>query len=412
MARAIRILLLVASTVVATYTVVHFWRGLALQIAADFYVVYCNVHAAGRDDVPNIYSADAQSFIGEEFFARALDSGSQLFHENASLRRVLDSSSSPFLYASFAWISRDYVKALCQYRILIIVTYFVGIVLLGRYCRLPPWLTIFLFAVLVYFFFPFHADFLVANVNAIQLCLLALALTAGERRPEIAGAILAMTFAAKPNVVLVVAILMISRVIARDFRRLGREIIGGAVGGTIAFVVASFWFETPRVWLFWLNAVSGFSDTLRGVEVNNVTPALPLFQQHGTWISYVIAAVLMAIACVPLARGAKRDDLLLISLGLLIYFMSATLVWLHYLVLCLIPAYALLRTRVTAVVAFVALLLMADVPYSIYFGPSTPQLRANLTLVALVLLYGGCIAMLWRERGSRVPASDSPRGLQ
>jgi hypothetical protein len=393
MPRAVRILLLVVSIAAAAYVVARMGRGLAKVSAVDFYLVWVNVQVAGRDDIPNIYAGDAQSSIGEEFFARSLDSGSRVFRETATYRRRLDSRGSPFLYASFAWVSHDFETALLQFRILILAACLAGIVLLGRHCGLPLWFSIAFFAATVYFYLPFIADLIVANVNAIQLFLLALALTLGERRPAIAGAILAMMLAQKPNVVMVVALLMIARVLSRDFQRLGREVLGGAIGGIVAFVVGSWWFETPRIWLLWLGSAGDLYETLLGVEFNNVTPALPLFQQYGTWLSYGIAAVLLVIACLPLWKGAKRDDLLLISLGLLIYFMSATLVWLHYLVLCFLPAFALFRSRVTAVVAFVALLLMADVPFSIFFGPSTPQLRAKLIFAALAMLYIACVTL-------------------
>ena len=407
MTRVLRTLLLLASIAVAVWVVARMWRGLAEVNAVDFYLVWVNVQVAGRDDIPNIYADDAQSTIGEEFFARSLDSGSRVFHETATNRRRLDSRGSPFLYASFAWVSGDFETALKQFRALIIAACFAGILLLGRYCGLPLWFSIAFFAANVYAFLPFIADFVVANVNAIQLFGLALALTVGVKRPALAGAILALMLAQKPNVVLVVAVLMLSRVLTRDFRRLGRETVGGAIGGVIAFAIGSWWFETPRIWLLWVSSAGDLYETLLGVEYNNVTPALPLFQQHGTWISYVIAAVLIAVACIPLLRGARRDDLLLVSLGLLIYFLSATLVWLHYLVLCFIPAFALFRSRVTAAVAAIALLLMADVPYTLFWGASTPQLRAKLIFVALAMLYAACVAVLWRGRGSRVPAAGA-----
>jgi hypothetical protein len=408
MPRALRILLLVASIAAAAYVAARLWRGLSRVSAVDFYLVWVNVHVAGRDDIPNIYSEDAQGSIGEEFFARSLDSGSRVFHETATNRRRLDSRGSPFLYASFAWVSRDFETALLQFRVLILFACLGGMILLGRHCGFPLWFSFACFAACVSYFLPFIADFVVANVNAIQLFLLALALMLGERRPMLAGAILAMMLAQKPNVVLVVAVLMLARVLTRDFQRLGREILGGAIGGVLAFAIGSWWFETPRIWLLWLGSAGDLYETLLSVEFNNVTPALPLFQQHGTWLSYVIAAVLLVIACIPLLRrDAKRDDLLLVSLGLLVYFLSATLVWLHYLVLCFIPAFALFRARVTAAIAFVALLLMADVPYATGFGPSTPEFRAKLIFVALVLLYAACVAMLWRGREGRVPATGA-----
>ena len=407
MPRALRILLLIASIAVAAFVVARMWRGLSRVSAVDFYLVWVNVQVAGRDDIPNIYAAEAQGSIGEEFYARSLDSGSRVFHETATMRRRLDSRGSPFLYASFAWVSSDFETALLQFRVLILAACLAGYLLLGRLCGFPPWFAIAMFAATVYYSLPFIADLVVANVNAIQLFLLALALTVGERRPAIAGAILAMMLAQKPNVVLVVVVLMLARVLTRDFARLGRELLGGAIGGVFAFAIGSWWFETPRIWLLWLGSAGDLYGTLLGVESNNVTPALTLFQQHGTWLSYAIAAVLLVIACIPLLRGARRDDLLLVSLGLLIYFMSATLVWLHYLVLCFIPAFALFRARVTAVIAFLALLLMADVPYSMVFGPSTPELRAKLIFPALVMLFASCVWMLWRGRESRVPAGGA-----
>lgn len=397
--------MLAVSIVFAAWVVARMWRSFSSDMAVDFYLVWVNVQVAGRADIPNIYASDAQSTIGEEFFARSLDSNSRIFHETATNRRRLDSRGSPFLYASFAWVSHDFETALKQFRILVIVACLAGLILLGRYCGFPLWFSIALFAGNVYFFLPFIADFIVANVNAIQLFLLALALTLNQRHPRIAGALLAMMLAQKPNVVLVVAVLMLARVLARDFVRLKQEILGGAIGGAIAFVIGWWWFETPRVWLLWLHSAGNLYETLLGVETNNVTPALSLFQQHGTWISYAIAGVLIVIAFVPLLRGAKRDDLLLISLGLLIYFMSATLVWLHYLVLCFIPAYALFRNRITAAIGLIALLLMADVPYATLYGATTPEFRAKLILVAFVLLYACCVALLWRGRESRVPAS-------
>ena len=398
MRRPFRILLLLLSIAAAAYAVACIWRDIAGTAAIDYYLVYVNANVAGRDDIPNIYSADAQSSIGEEFFARSLDSGSRVFHETATYRRRLDSRGSPFLYASFAWLSADFERALQQYQALVLAAFLGAILLLGRWRRMPLWLSILVFALLVHFFLPFRADFGVGNVNAIQLFLLALALTVGERHPVIAGAILGLLLAQKPNVILVVAVLMLSRILTRDFKRLGRELLGGAIGGVVAFAIGSLWFGTPRIWLLWLESAGNLYETLLSVEFNNVTPALPLFEHYGTWLSYVIAAALIAIVGIALMRGAKRDDLLLISLGLLIYFMSATLVWLHYLVLCIIPAFALFRTRVTAVIGGIALLLMADVPYQMLFGPTNPRMRQPLIVIAMAMLFVGCVVELWRGR--------------
>ncbi len=404
MPRALRILLLAVSIAAATYAAARIWRDLSQFAAVDFYLVWINNQVAGRDDVPNIYAGDAQSSIGEEFFARSLDSGSRIFHDTATNRRRLDSRGSPFLYASFAWITAsDFETSLLRYRVLILAALLAGILLLGRRCRTPLWISCLVFAATVQYFLPFRADFIVANVNAIQLFLLALALTLSQRYPAIAGAIVAMMLAQKPNIVLVVVVLMLARILTRDFRRLQRELLGGAIGGALACAIGALWFETPRIWFLWLGSAGDLYETLLGVDFNNVTPALALFERYGTGLSYAIAAALIVIALLPLARGREADDVLLISLGLLIYFMSATLVWLHYLVLCLLPAFALFRARGTAVVAGIALLLMADVPYAMLFGETTPRMRQPLIVSALTLLFAACVVKSWRGR-DRAPA--------
>jgi hypothetical protein len=78
--------------------------------------------------------------------------------------------------------------------------------------------------------------------------------------------------------------------------------------------------------------------------------------------------------------------------------MSATLVWLHYVVLCVMPAFALFRARVTAVMAGIALLLMSDVPYEMLFGATNPRMRQPWVVIGFVLLFAGCIWQLWRGR--------------
>ena len=58
----------------------------------------------------------------------------------------------------------------------------------------------------------------------------------------------------------------------------------------------------------------------------------------------------------------------------------------------------------------IALLLMADVPYEMTFGASSPQLRAKLIFIAMLMLYGACVWMLWRGRGRVPTSSDADSG--
>lgn len=214
-------------------------------------------------------------------------------------------------------------------------------------------------------------------------------------RSLLSGAILGLMLAAKPTIVTVVALLFLVRVVTRDFRRLRWESIGGAAGMTTAVIIGALFFHRTTIWRQWLQSAAGVWQTLYLREWNNVTPIFPLVQKYGTWTSDVAAALLMAIVCIVVWRSKCRNDVLLISAGILIYLMSATLVWLHYLVLAILPAIALMRRWTTAPIAIVALAMMA---------PAPPPLRATQIGIALLLLYSGVVWTLWRER-ERAPAT-------
>lgn len=396
--KVLRTFALVVAVAAVGWALADLWRTLSRTAAVDFYLVYVNGQVAGRADMPNVYTPEAQITLGEEFYQRAVRSGLPLFLADATARRTLDSRGSPFLYASMAWLSNRYDTALLQYRVLLLAAFCAAVVMFGLYCRLPLFATLFLLAGLIRFFLPFRADFIVGNVNSLQLFLLAVVLFIRERHPGSAGSILAMMLAAKPTLILVVAVLFGATFLAREYGRFLRETAGAAVGALMAVIIGSWFFGTPRAWLSWLSSAGGLWELLLSREFNNVAPALRLFQQYGGWISYAIAGLLLAIAAAALLRSKRRDDLLLISLGLLIYFLSAKLVWLHYLVLTIPAAFALMRNRWTAAVGIVTLILMADEPYAMLLGATTPDSRQPLLTVSMLVLYAGTVWMLSRRQ--------------
>ena len=124
----------------------------------------------------------------------------------------------------------------------------------------------------------------------------------------------------------------------------------------------------------------------------NVTPALALFHEHGAWPSYILAALLVVATCIAIRRGRSRDDLLIAATGILIYLMSATVVWLHYMVLVIPSAIALLRWRTSAIVAILGLLVIAEEPFEMLVGRPAASIEAWLITPALVALF---LCALW-----------------
>src|SRR5204862_6614857 len=85
----------------------------------------------------------------------------------------------------------------------------------------------------------------------------------------------------------------------------------------------------------------------------------------------------------PEARTTRRDAPLL-GLAILIYLISAPVVWLHYMVLALPLAIALLRCRWTAIASLLALAVIAEVPFE--WITRTPVYPHDATLIPPALL--------------------------
>src|ERR1700741_1891528 len=136
MSRALRIASPGAAALAVIYAIAVTWRQHERAAGLDFYIYFVNAQLAGRDDVPNIYDRDVQLRIGEEYYERAQRGTSELRKFDANRRRFLDSVSSPFLYTSLSWVSRDYDRALQQYPLLVFAAFILGYLLIARAVRL------------------------------------------------------------------------------------------------------------------------------------------------------------------------------------------------------------------------------------------------------------------------------------
>lgn len=398
--RSARIVLTALAAAAALYAIVTVWRQNERAAGLDFYIYFVAGQLAGRADVSDIYGAEVQERVGEEYFERAQRSGSELRKYDAQRRRRLDLVSSPFLFATLGWVSADYDRALTQYHALVLFCFIAGVLLLCRAVGVSWAGSLFLLAGLLLWYRGFEADLRVGNVNSIQLLVLAVAVSVPRLRWVLLGALLLF----KPNVMFVPLLFAVARLTRREHRLLLREMVEGVVGAAIAFVIASVSYGSPRVWVQWVSAANDFYHRLPTRMERNVTPALALFHEHGEWVSYALAGILVVIACTAIAHWKTNDTLLLAGLGVLIYLLSANVVWLHYLVLVLPIAIALLRGRGTAIVAIVALLLIAEEPFEMLTGRAAAPIEAWLITPALFALFVLGLGVRWRGgEGGREP---------
>lgn len=378
MPRLLRIVLTVLAALTALWAVTVVWRQNERAAGLDFYIYFVAGQLAGREDVANIYGAEVQERVGEEYFERAQRSGSELRKYDAGRRRRLDLVSSPFLFTTLRWVSRDYERALTQYHAFLLFCFAAGVLLSCRAVRLSWASALFLLAALLLVYRGFEADLRVGNVNSIQLLGIAVAVSFVRVRWVVFGLLIAF----KPNLLFVPLLFLI----AQRERRLA-SLMQGAIGGLVAFVAAGISFGTPRVWLQWVSAANAFYHRLPTRAERNVTPALALFHQYGEWISYALAAVLLAIVVAVLLRTKSDDAPLLAGLGIIIYLLTANVVWLHYMVLVVPLAIALMRWRSTAIVAAAALLLIAGEPFEWVAKQAAFPVEAWLITPALLALF-------------------------
>ena len=367
-----RIVLTALAALAALYAVAHVWRENERAAGLDFYIYFVAGQLAGRADVDDIYSAEVQERVGEEYFERARQSGSELRKYDAGRRRRLDLVSSPFLYTTLRWVSRDYDRALAQYHAFVMLCFIGGVLILCRAASVPWWAALFLVAGLLLWYRGFEADLRVGNVNSIQLLAIALAV----RFARVRWLILALLIAFKPNLLFVPLLFLIAE------RKM--NVVQTAIGSAIAFVAASISYGTPRVWLQWVSAANAFYHRLPARMERNVTPALELFHRYGEWLSYVLAIALLAVVIV---RRRRDDAPLLAGLGILVYLLSANVVWLHYMVLVIPIAIALLRWRSTAIVAIAALLLIAQEPFELLARRAAFDVEVWLIAPAMAALF-------------------------
>lgn len=374
----------------AIWAIVVTWRQNERAAGLDFYMYFVNAHLAARTDIDNIYSDETQERAGEEYYERGQRSDFDIWRYDSHRRRRLDTVSSPFLYTSLSWVSRDYRVALHQYHALVIAAFVAGVLMIGRASRVSWASTLFLLTALLLWYRGFEGDLRVGNVNSLQLCAIGAMLVTP---PLVAGAIAGMLIAFKPNLILIPMLIAISRVATRDRKRLRLELLGGGAGVLIAIVAASVRYRSPGVWLQWLPRASEFYQRLPSRAIGNITPALPLYVHYGQWLSHLLFGVLIIIACVVIWRWRAHHDPLIAGMAVLIYVMSALVVWPHYLVLLLVVAIPLLRWRATAVVSLLALLLVAQEPLLHIAGIAPPPDWRFITPALLMLFVAGLWAL-------------------
>ena len=356
------------------------WRMGNLAAGIDFYQFWAGAQLAR--ETPNLYAPETRQGQYQTFQQRAFarDESNNLLVA-ARTRTEFEFFSTPFLYTTFALLPDRYDTALLLYRIVSLLAFAAGVVLLARACGLSWSTGALILAAAALLYEPLKSEVRVVNVNSVQLFVIALALYV--RPPMASGALLAVVTAFKPNLAPVLPLLLITRGLARDWTRLKLEAIGAIIGAAFAVVVSSIYFRGFDAWLEWLARARTLAATLLPLDAGNVAPALRFAS-----LSIFIA---IAFSIVVLIRARRTS--FVVALGLLVYLLSATLVWLHYLILALPAAIALIgeRSWIPRTAGIVAMSLVGLDVWMFVFRISDQRSMAVVLWIGLAILFAGCV---------------------
>lgn len=364
----------------------------------DFYQFRAGARVAREGSTQNLYSVLTRTNAYDELL-RGEATESPKLRNAAAARSEFEFFSTPFLYATFGLFRSTYERDLFAFRVLSLGSFVAGVLLLARAAGMGWTVALLILTYALVLFQPLKSELRVVNVNSLQLFAVGAAafLARGTTRGWwFAGAaVLGMVSAFKPNIALVVPLLLLYRLIVRDRQRFVWELLGAAAGGALAFAIGALWFGSAGAWLQWLEAARQLAGTALPLESGNVA----LFARQ----SPAATALLLVLLIAALAYGRRRDETVaVIGAGLLVYLLAASLVWLHYAVLALPLAIALLAdaSKARRLLAALALTLVGCDLWTALLHVQTQKGEALLLWSGLALLLA---LTLWRFAG-RAPA--------
>jgi hypothetical protein len=312
--------------------------------------------AIGRSGEIDIYSDESRRALGAEFLAEAYRRPGVVHQRKAAeSRRVLETYSTPFLYAVFRPFSTaDYDGDLGRYRLLQLASMMAAVLIFGRlfgYSREASLAAILVFTV---WFEPFSSDLRTANIGSLQLLSLAILtwLLKGRGNPLrwlAGGAVLGFSVMFKPNIAAVMTLLVFTWLVNRRYLKLAFSSAGILAAVAAAFLYSSLVFGTFSCWARWLDALRQLPEGIIRVEQGNYSFAMIVSGRLGLEHTYYVGILLFSAALIFLLRGrgsgasGSLGDGKVTALALLIMLLSSGLAWLHYFILAVPAALLLLR---------------------------------------------------------------------
>lgn len=354
-----------AAMLLASFTVVAgYWTSRATP-GLDFYQVWAAAHAVRQQVVTDIYADPDCPAMRVAFIESPRESAASVRQRRAAAgTNSLGINSTPFMYAVLApFVTDDYDRDFERYQLVASACGWIGVVVLARLIGLEWLATLLIVALLGQWFEPFLAELAVANVNRIQLGLLAAYLLLRRVGRSVAaelgaGAVLGAGLLFKPNLGFVALLLATSWVVGARWCTLVSHAIGATLGAAAAILYAAGFFGSFGCWITWRQRIA---DVVAGLDcpvtMGNFALSELLRSAVGVsipWLGAIVPVTAVAIVLVlervrPDASAGLffvseradeaqfRREVILVAIGAAVWVLSAGLAWSHYYVL-MVPA--------------------------------------------------------------------------
>ncbi|MFC1621149.1 glycosyltransferase family 87 protein [Candidatus Omnitrophota bacterium] len=389
------------------FSLIKVWNYGQLTPGIDFYKFWA-VGRAIKSEQINIYTDQARSKMGLDFLAKShKDPGQGRFRWAAENCKNIATYSSPFFYSVFSVGSLlDYER---DFRIYLLLRLFCAVFAIVVLCRLLRYSAAASMAFVIIFtawFEPFLSDLRIANVNQIQLGLLALFLFIQSRykwriRDFLGGFILGLSLAFKPSVVFVLVMLSAFWLINGRFKKFLYQFAGIIASIICALTVSGILFGSIQPWSDWIAAMLSIRDTSIEVVDGNFSLSMLVYEWFGVRISayLTIFFLIIGILFIRLNKINKADpekdflaETLMVGMGCVIYLLSGKLVWLHYLILTIPMILFVLRpvtqgTFYRRAFGVAAIITIGLIPIQLLFGIKNPQFLAISASAGTLILF-------------------------
>ena len=399
------------------------------QPAIDFY----NIWGVGRAHAElggNPY-ADADAY-SRKLASIADASGEAGLRETHARRPVIDPTGTPFFYALFALLPRDFAPARRVMLLLTVGAFVAGAWSMARMRGLSQAVAFALAALGLWGLIPFEVDARVGNVNALQLAMLVALIRCAEpvprrlRRDVLYAGALALFVVFKPITLLVAAALAIHYAITRPRNSLIAGCAAVVVAGAASIAVGALYFGSLGAWSDWYRFTRDLGPGGPGYAVflGNVSLARMFSERYGIGAGIaglVLGAVVLALLAGALTsfgrrpealgsrwREVARDPWCLAGLAVVLTFAVSPLVWPHYEVLALVPAFWLFRRdgrSDAATVCVIASLVLVTWPLALLLRAANLEkaILSALMIGWLPLVGGFCARFAAASRVRQFP---------